>query len=233
MKIDENLAQQLVEYHENFVDNNENILDDITSTLNRLNEEKYSHIIHDHSKFLMMIKNLRDYNKNISRVAKYIEKGIMDVLLSFDLPLEYELFLLALSDFYRMVEDVSSAVKEIFWDFFIEYNRKLSRAKGDRREEIYHKLIKDMELLYRRMWEQTKKMDEENLKLIEELKENQIEITEEDIEELEKSLSQIKKMIYKSKIMNEYIFRHGGEEYHDEFSLGIKEAIRESLKSMM
>lgn len=231
IELEPNLAKRLIEYHETFGENNQNILEDISNTLNKLSNNRYLKHIKDHSKFLIMMRALFEYNKNISKLSGIIKEKLTDMVLTYDLPENYELFLVTLSDFYRMLEDMSFSLKEIFWEIYNEY-RIFQRMRGEERKEIYYEVVKDTKILYEEIKKEAEKIDEKNRRLIEELQKNQIEITDEDINELEEMLSLIKKILYKSKLMGRYIFRYN-EKYDDEFSLGIKEAIRKALKSMM
>ena len=221
----------LIDYHKHFAEHNEDILEDVSNTLQKLDESKYAKKIRDHSKFLYVLRAIADYNRRIERLAEKLKEEITDVLLSYEFPENYELLLLVFSDYYRTFSNIAFAVKEIFWELSQEFNIKLARAKGEDREDIYHQLINDLKQLYEKMEKAASNIKRENEELIRKLQQNEIHVTKKTIEDLEKLLHIIKKMVYRSKILHKHIFRFMEEE--DEFSRVVREAVRESLKNMI
>ncbi|MCD6448136.1 MAG: hypothetical protein J7L58_03720 [Thermoplasmata archaeon] len=225
---------ELIEFHEYFEGHNKNILDDVSLTLQKLDESKYAKKIRDHSKFLQLLKAIEDYNKGIEREAERVKEEATNVLLDYKLPEDYERFLLVIIDYYRMFSDIAFAVREIFWDLRKQFKIGGARKKGDEREEIYHAIIKDLEWLYKKMKKSTENMDQKNSQIIESIRKDVFSISKENIEELERMLRIIKKLVYRSEILHRYIFRFARrDEEEDEFSQDVKRAVRDGLKNII
>ena len=86
-----------------------------------------------------MIKALSEYNRDIEKISNAMKEEITDILIYFDIPEDYELLLMILSDYYRTLGDIAFSIRRSSgnWPENITLNWLGLREITERKNIIY------------------------------------------------------------------------------------------------